>query len=311
MSADVVKWTAAGVDGRDAADRKTHIRRAYVRTVAAKDSVTVLAVVGVPALGAAHPSLAGAKVVDRRPRSMGNGYEWEVDIEYELDLNPANPRNSTPTSWTIADPIPTNEPWEFDQDYQEIEVVPATLAEVPSPGGAIGSAKNPSINTAGEAFGDPVTEPVWCQVLRLEKNILAAGISPSTAAAYQGSTNSVQLAVAGVTIPLRCGLMRRSQVRRRYYGEGPTAYWRALFEIVVFPSAITTDIPVLQRGYNQLVAAVLTPVYAADGSPIRTPVLLDSAGAETTTPKIRYFARTNRQNWGSLNLPSTVDGLIP
>jgi hypothetical protein len=276
-----------------------------------KDSVSVLSVAGIPAIGDAHPALAGAKVIDRRPSSLGNGYEWQVDVEYELNLGVSGGKQPTPNSPTIAEEVPTDEPWEFDQDYQEIEVVPALMAPAASAGGTVGTPVNPSINTAGEAFAEPVTEPVWCQVLRLEKNILNASISPSAAATFQGSTNTVAIDVAGVTIAVRCGLMRRCQVRRRYFGETPTAYWRATFEIVVFPSSITTDIAVLQRGFNVKDEGALVPVYAADGGPLRTPVLLDADGKETTTAFLKFYARTNRQAWASLNLPTTVNALIP
>jgi hypothetical protein len=303
---DSVTWIAEGVEGRDSRDRKTHIRRAYVVTDAAKDSVTVLAVQGVPAIGAAHPSYATALVVDRRARNLGNGFEWEIDVEYERDTSPNAPSKKARTSATVAAEIPTDEPWEFDQDFHEIEVTPSSLAIATTPGGSLSGTGDPSVNTAGELFADPVTETIYAQVLILEKNIETGDISPSIASTYHGSVNSASVAVAGVTIPARCGWMRRCVVRKRYYGDANTAYWRARFEIVVYPSDITTDLRVWQRGYNELDGTDLVPIYAPDGQGVRTPQLLDSAGAATTTPYARYYARTKRESWASLNLPTTI-----
>lgn len=301
---DSVTWLAEGVEGSDSRDRRRHVRRAYVVTDAAKDSVTVLAVTGVPARGAAHPSLAGCVVRERRPRSLGNGFEWELDVEYEFIAPTAEP--PTPTTPTTPKEVPTDEPWEISQDYQEVETVATSLATASTPGGSLGSAANPSVNTAGEAFADPVTEPVWCQVLTLEKNLASGSISPSTAESYQGSVNTASIDVAGVTVGVRCGWMRRCVVQKRYYGDTPTAYWRLRVEIVVYPSAITTDIPVLQVGYNQLVSTVLTPIYGADGEPLRVPSLLDTNGAKTATPFWKYYARSKRVAWSGLSLPNTV-----
>jgi hypothetical protein len=275
-------------------------------TDAAKDSVTVLAVAGVPAIGAAHPSYATALVVDRRTQNLGNGFEWEIDVEYERDTSPNAPSKKARTSATVAAEIPTEEPWEFDQDFHEIEVTPSSLSKSTTPGGTLSGTGDPSINTAGEAFADPVTETIYAQVLILEKNIETGDISPSIAATYHGSVNSASVAVAGVTIPARCGWMRRCVVRKRYYGDSNTAYWRARFEIVVYPSDISSDIRVSQRGYKQLVATVLTEIYDPGGTPPRAPPFLDSAGAVSSTPYYIYYARTKRESWASLNLPTTI-----
>lgn len=302
MSATVT-WLADGVSGFDARDRRTHVRRAYVVSDTALDSVTVLAVAGIPARGDAHPSFAGAKCSTRTPSSMGTGYEWTVDVEYEY-LSPTDEGNKPPTSPTKVAATPVDEPWEVSQDYQEVEVVATSLNEVASPGAAIGTAANPSINTAGDSFSDPVTEPIWCQVLTLEKNLASGAISPSTAESYQGSVNSAAVTVAGISIGVRCGWMRRCAVQKRYYGDDSTQYWRLRVEIVIYPSSITTDIAVLQRGYNQLVSEALTPIYDAGGTPIRVPALLDADGAETATPYWRYFARSKRVAWSGLSLPT-------
>jgi hypothetical protein len=299
-----VTWLAEGVEGADSRDRRRHVRRAYVVATAAKDSVSVLSVSGVPALGAAHPGLAGAVAVERSPRSLGNGYEWEVDVAYEFTAPAARPK--TPTSPTAPEEVPTDEPWEISQDYQEVETVATALAETAEPGGSLGTAANPSVNTAGDAFADPVTEPVWCQVLALEKNLASGAISPSTAESYQGSVNTAAITVAGVSIGVRCGWMRRCAVQKRYYGDAPTSYWRLRVEIVVYPSSITTDIPVLQVGYNQLVSAAPKPIYGADGEPLRVPSLLAADGTVTTTPYWRYFARSKRVAWSGLSLPTTA-----
>lgn len=303
MSATVT-WLADGVGGDDSRDKRTHRRKAYVVSDSALDSVTVLSVTGIPARGDAHPSFAGALCVRRAPRAMDSGYEWEVEVEYEYLAPSADP--GTPTAPTVKAAVPSDEPWEISQDYQEVEVVPSSLNEVASPGASLGSAANPSVNTAGEAFADPVTETVWCQVLALEKNLASGAISPSTAESYQGTTNTASITVAGVSIGVRCGWMRRCAVQKRYYGDASTAYWRLRCEIVIYPASITTDIAVLQRGYNQLVGAALVPIYAADGTAMRVPSLLDASGAVTTTPTWRYFARTKRAAWSGLSLPTTA-----
>lgn len=301
---DSVTWLAEGVEGSDSRDRRRHVRRAYIVTDAAKDSVTVLAVTGVPARGAAHPSLAGCVVRERRPRSLGNGFEWELDVEYEFIAPTAEP--PTPTNPTTPKEVPTDEPWEISQDYHEVEMVVASASYATTPGGSLSASANPSVNPAGDTFSDPYTETVWCQVLTLEKNLASGSIDPNTAESYQGSVNTAAIDVAGVPIGVRCGLMRRCVVQKRYYGDTPTPYWRLRVEIVVYPSGITTDIPVLQIGYRQLVVGVPVEITGADGEPLRVPSKLDASGVVTATPYIRYFGRSKRVAWSGLSLPTTA-----
>ena len=313
---ETVKWLADGVRGSNAEGRITHIRRAYVDSSTALDSVTVLSVAGIPAMGDEHPSEPLAKVVDLRSNPLGNGYEWTVDVEYAFEEPPPDDPEGT---WTLrvrrrdsatqyADD-PRDEPWEIDQDAQEIDLVPPLLAEAPSPGGTPGEDADPNVNTAGEEFAQPITIPVTCPVLTLEKNQTLTANSPSNASNYVGSTNSAEITVAGITIPVRCGLIRKCGVRKRYYWDTAgtlTGYWRFRMEIIVFPSSITTDIRVAQRGYNQKVDGATVPVYAADGTPVRTPVHLGASGAKSEDPFYRYFVRPRVLAWSGLTLPTSV-----
>ena len=308
---DVVKRLAAN-DGGDFKIGDGRIRATFfVQTDAAKTALTVLSVTGVPAEGAEDTTNAGYFAKSRSAKSLGNGYEWEVAVEYEAaDNGTLKPQES---KRMYGSRYPWGEPWEFNLDFFEAQSIPTSMTTVNVSSHATGAAVDPQINTAGDAWGSPMVEPIYCPVIQLQKNIVGAG-NPATAIVAEamglhGSVNTAAITVAGFSIPVRAGWMRRYQPERRYYipetGGSAVGFWRYYIDIVVFPDPYRTYIAQVQLGYKQLVATVPTAILYNGVAP-RNPAKLDAAGALTDTAYYRYFTRSKETSWASAGLPNSV-----
>ncbi len=246
---------------------------------------------GIPAYGDAHPDVDGLAVSNvsfAQPDETSN--VWRATVTY------------SPGSTNTHE----------DEDEQEVvdRYTRLHIGSVTENRDLTVDAENgtPVVNSAGDPFESvPQVERDFVEIqLARNQNTHPADII----AALNGTVNSSDITVCGVSIPAKCGRIK-IEADRQFGNPFP---WSVTFRIVINPD--TWAVTVLQNGYRYYPggSGVSDPVKftstTEDGRVVEcsTPQLLDENGYDNRggTPVYATFNQYKAASWASLHLPVSL-----
>lgn len=242
---------------------------------------------GIPAYGAAHPSLDGFTVssVDFDTPDPGS-HVWRSTVTYSA--GGANSGDSSDTSKYTRLHIGTvTESRELLTDADDDTI--------------------PVVNSAGDPFESVPQVERHLTEIQLTRNQSASPASDIES--LNGTVNDSAITVCGITIPERCG--RISIEADRLFGG--SARWSVSFRIVVKPD--TWDLTVLENGYRYKDASgnlVKFTDTTEDGRVVEcsSPQLLgppgDGGDGRGRGPYYATFHTYPKASWTGLKLPSSL-----
>jgi hypothetical protein len=300
--------TAAEVtkDGDWAKTETGYVREFRVKiTDPSTDTVPlILSATGLPDIGDGFPGDTLSKCARKtaRKQSEDDWQYWLVTCSYALN-GPSGGTND-----------PTDDDPQISVDCEAVEV-PFDRAYNTDPADTFGNPTLAVLNSAGDPFDPPAMTQRYRMVLQVQKN--AKTFNLTTIFQYVNTTNSAATTVAGVTIPAKCGLIRRISARKAWDGRG-RAYWDVTYEIAIDRETFTRQlvdqgyrmlddglnrVQIRQSDINPAMAAgaqadqyVTEPVHLLEGLP------LTGDGPPQWLPYNPYYA----QSWASLGLPATA-----
>jgi len=244
-------------------------------------------VTGIPAYGSAHPADDSLSVTNIAFTQEGeHSHVWRATVTYsageDRDIGDDEEDIARYTRLHFGT-VTESQELTVDADDAQVKVV----------------------NSAGDPFES---------VPQVERHFLEIQISRNQNSlpdmSLNGSVNSTALAVAGVSIPVKCG--RIAIEADRNFGKGYK--YSVNFRITVNPA--TWALTVLQNGYRYYAggSGVTDPVKftetTADGRVVEcsTPQLLDEYGYDNRggDPVYATFAAYPSKNWAGLKLPTTL-----
>jgi len=328
--ATTVTALSAGRSGSDADKQRNFSVSYFVQSDTALDEAEVLALSGLPQIGAAHPTDATAFVTGRTAQQDGSGFDWLVGVQYgRADADSVNGDEignddpdtneyrgggfpeGDPATWEDGDP--TRLAWTYEQGSQAVNWEHIQLKVLDPDTLAAGALDYPAINTAGEPHPRPPMIPVDFPVLMLTKNVPDTFITTTNAAYYQGSVNTDDIWVAGFQIKKYDAVMRRFSLRRARWTRTVngvktlTPYWELSIEILFYGTGShEAAIHVLQQGDHQKLTVGSDPTPIESGPFSQKYALLDVDGKLTTTPYYKHFQPPRVMAWAPLQLPRKV-----
>jgi hypothetical protein len=251
-------------------------------------SLNYAAITGLPAIGAAHPDFAALRA-SRYDDQEQNGRVWRVRVSYEPV--PAPPGGSD-TKRIIS------------SGWNSIEVQRDLIFD------ALTGA--PVLNTAGDAFEQTLQVPRVDLQFVLEQE---EDTAPSTVMPFSGTLNSDNITFDGISVAAKHG---RMLISCRDTDEASRFDYLYTYTITVRTNIVLKatapgyeDIGwregTVSQGYRVLDAAELKHVMVEDDDtgdlrPVNSPVLLDSAGAQTATPYVQLWDAHVTADWSTLKL---------
>ena len=231
----------------------------------------------IPALGASFPGIAlmtvrskSAQYDQHHPRMVHVVVNYS-DVFDELTEDPDPLARPADITWST---VQYDVPFEVDADDTAV------------------------LNSAGDPFDPPPTEPQYRLQCTIEKNV--ATHDPDDAFSFINTVNNGAITIAGV--PVTAGQALLTEWRATSEREGDTAYVRVAF---VIQFAASFDREILDRGFYFLDGTDKRAILDDDGEPFSEPQLLDGSGAVTDTPTFLEFAGKAQTNWATLGLPTT------
>lgn len=318
MSATIVEL-ADGANGQVAEDRRTLRRIFTVDSSSALTVVDVLALSGIPVYGDAHPLEAAQICHNVSALPDDGGYGWLVTAEYASKVNQqiaTSADSLDPASdsyigsgfpaggiegWASDDPC--REKWHFELGYERVERQAHQMLELDAADNPL-ALTNPSLNTALRLTKGGIKESIYVPVISLSKSVPDAWITPTAACVYQGSVNTLAVAVAGFTIPKYGASMRTFSIRRGYWGKTSTPFWEVRVEILC-PYIPFADEKALMLVLQQdVVDKNGKPLAPSNG--VLSVGLLGADGLTTAVPYYRRFRPSSITSWAGLLLPKKV-----
>ena len=142
---------------------------------------------------------------------------------------------------------------------------------------------NPIVNTAGEFFDPPITEPMSIPLLTIQRNEPIGTYSPAKAYTYRGAVNSDTFAGED---PGKCKVLQISG--KRLYNPICRWYFQVTYEFEFNPDGFRRHVP--SMGYRQLSKdQTKLEQIVVQGSPASNPMCLDENGRWNLTPYIMEF----------------------
>jgi hypothetical protein len=209
---------------------------------------------------------ARALSIKEKPVSQAHYHNWTVDVDFGLlpegDVNP------------LAQAVEENVSW--NPQARLIYVDRNNLA---------------MLNPAGDRYEEPIEDDDNLPVLTYSLN--QAAFPFSLAMQVRNAINSTiwkGFAVGTVKVA--------SMSSTRAYDKNIGVYYKTAYSFKFVPEGF--DKTVLAQGYNQIVDSKKRPIRDIDGGLVKVPVMLDAAGAVTTTPYFQTFELSPRYDFNTL-----------
>ena len=255
---------------------------------ASNGGAVVLSSASLPAPGSLYPSLSAIYCTSRRAAlRTGSRVVYDVTCDYGKD---------------ILEGTPTDPPWSrgYRYEYGSIEYVCDLEKDFSSPRVNI-------VNTAGEPFLQPVRVP------RYNSLVIVRGArqtwSESSIAPLRGTVNAASFTMNGVTYAAGKLLLRAAGATPSSWIHpttgAETAYYDATFQIEVAHNEDLFNIVVMSKGYRYKDGSDMKRATCKDASGrviySPEPVMLDAAGAQTSTPYYQTFKPYAEASWSALS----------
>lgn len=289
MAVSVFVETWRGVQGGGSASSGTRTRTFDVVATytGSSDIVSDIKAHGsCPAVGSAHPYVAGYYATDVQVRENGGPTKFQVTVPYAPRTTPPVPSNPTSANPEVS--------------WGSIEVQEAIDAD--EDGLQIGT-------SAGEPFDPPITRPTADLLLDFTKNYATGTVTPAWLLQWAYRTNSNAGTISGVSVAAGEGLIIGVPSARLVPAqEGVSAYYSVNFRIAwrIGQGADAWKRVLLDQGYRTRDGSgKLTTVVDEAGRPLNQPVLLDGSGgrlASGGTPVLRTFRTYKTVSFAGIGL---------
>lgn len=268
-------------DGHLDANGAHYTETYYVRSDSATESVASILTasfggVSIPAMRAAHPDDASAKVTkvgSARPLGGPATTKWNVTVQYD-DIT-----SDTPEDNPLNDPVRIS--WGH-RTYTEV-------LEEDIHG-------NPIDNSAGDMFDPPLEQASHGLTLRVVRN--EASFSASEAHDFADTINSNSCTICGLSIPGRVGkVIEISGEKAERNGQ---AYWTVTYMLEF--NRRTWDRRPIDIGMYYLDAGERKQFVDKDKRPMQKPQRLNGSGGEGNGAVFLTFECNEQRNFNTLGL---------
>lgn len=220
-------------------------------------------------IGDTHPQNPYAFLRRLTPGGTDNRKIWNVTGEYKQSVLTASPDNPLDEPKRVA--------WSSNTYTEPI---------------VKDNAGEPVVNSAGQPFDPPLTQPRHTLVATITYN--SDQFDPNIAATFEDSVNEDSEEIANLTVPARTARIMEVGATQEFFED--ITYWAVTIKVEIKPE--TWDKEVLDQGIFEKVGSETRRMSTDDGEEVTEPLKLDGNGGKLdpqTNPPVYLTFKTNEE----------------